>query len=170
MTPENAGGTSPSAISTAWASPPGDAAHGPNGPRNVVYNCDVRGVRAGVWLGGMNCGWIFVGNRFDVGNGPAFDIRGNSREHHIARNVMSLRKTKTAVLLKTADCGGTHVVDNAIHAAGGAVAAGKAAPAVEKGNRILPPPAKGAKPPPRPKLKVPSIFDWQRKHRPLTGK
>ena len=133
-----------------------------------MYNCDFRSRRAGVWLGGMNCGWIFVGNRFDVRGGPAFDIRDNSREHHIARNVLILRKNRTAVLLKTADCGGTHILDNTIHAAGGAVASGKAAPAVEKRNRLLPLPPKGGKPPARPKLKVPSIFDWQRKHRPLS--
>ena len=53
-----------------WASPPEDAAHGPNGPRNVVYNCDISSQRAGLWMGGMNENWLILHNRFVVDRGP----------------------------------------------------------------------------------------------------
>ncbi|MBN2131443.1 MAG: hypothetical protein JW741_18220 [Sedimentisphaerales bacterium] len=53
-----------------WASPPEDTAHGPNGPRNVVYHCDISSQRAGLWMGGMNENWLILHNRFVVDRGP----------------------------------------------------------------------------------------------------
>ena len=52
-----------------WASPPEDTAHGPNGPRNVIYNCDTTCERDGLWMGGMNENWLVLHNRFVVKQG-----------------------------------------------------------------------------------------------------
>jgi len=150
----------------AWASPPGDTAHGPNGPRNVVYHCDITSSRSGVWLGGMNCGWIFVGNRLDVRRGSGFEIGPGSREHHIARNAIVLRKGKTAVVFRDAGATGVHLLDNDVYGAA-ELTGGPGAAAVAKGNALRDAPAAKAPPPARPKLTVRSIFEWQRRTRPL---
>jgi hypothetical protein len=49
-----------------------DAAHGPNGPRNAVYHCDLLSERDGLWMGGMNQNWLILHNRFVVERGRAF--------------------------------------------------------------------------------------------------
>jgi len=141
-----------------WASPPEDEEHGPNGPRNVVYNCDVRSPRAGLWMGGMNEGWLILYNRYLVGSGPGVYAKEASFDHIIRGNVFSLADPKQpAVILQTPDCTGVELIDNQVYGGNGKLCDGSARPAVDRGNRLAP---AGAAP--RPQPAVPSIFEWQR--------
>jgi hypothetical protein len=143
-----------------WASPPEDTAHGPNGPRNVVYNCDVSSPRAGLWMGGMNENWLILHNRFAVDSGPGVSAKTSSFDHIIKNNVFVLKDGKSPMIsLATADCIGTEVVGNKLHGGNGRIASGKAKPALLKDNRALP---LGSAP--RPTPEVPSIYEWQLQH------
>ena len=143
-----------------WASPPEDTAHGPNGPRNVVYNCDVSSPKAGLWMGGMNENWLILHNRFVVDSGPGVLAKTSSFDHIIKDNVFVLKDTKSPMIsLATADCIGTEVVGNKLHGGNGKTVSGKAKPALAKDNKALP-----LGPAPRPSPKVPSIYKWQLQH------
>src|SRR5690606_31997567 len=69
-----------------WSSGPEDVGHGPNGPRNVIYNCNITSSKGGVWMGGMNEAWLFLYNRFVVGRGPAILAKAASFDHIIQGN------------------------------------------------------------------------------------
>ncbi|MDH7570092.1 MAG: right-handed parallel beta-helix repeat-containing protein, partial [Armatimonadota bacterium] len=141
-----------------WASPPEDTAHGPNGPRNVVYNCDVRSVKAGLWMGGMNENWLILYNRFIVGSGPGVFAKTASFDHIIRGNVFCLADAKQpAVFLATPDCIGIELIDNRVYGGSGRLFGGSGRPQVDRGNQLLPA-GEGARPTPA----VPSIFEWQR--------
>jgi hypothetical protein len=145
-----------------WGSPPEDAAHGPNGPRNVVYNCDVRSPKAGLWMGGMNENWLILHNRFIVGSGPGVFMKTASFDHIIKGNVFQLADARQpAVQLATPDCIGVELLDNRVLGGNGKLSGGPAKPLVESGNVFASLPAQGDAP--RPQLAVPSIFEWQRK-------
>ncbi|MGD9497061.1 MAG: endopolygalacturonase, partial [Armatimonadota bacterium] len=147
-----------------WASPPEDAAHGPNGPRNVVWNCDVRSEKAGVWMGGMNEGWIFAYNRFVAATGPGVDAKDASFDYIIRGNVFVLRDgASPMVRLRTPDCIGVRVLDNALYGGNGEFVAGLGEPALVEGNTAYPL-LEGDALPPRPTPPVPSIFEWQREN------
>ena len=144
----------------AWASPPGDRNHGPNGPRNVVYNCDIRSPRAGLWLGGSNEAWLFVGNRFIVDKGPGMIVQQASFDHILRGNVfVLLDRTKPLVFARNTDCVGIELLQNRIYGGNGQLAEGVKVRAV--GNSIHELKVDAG----RPDLKVPSIFLWQRKQR-----
>ena len=143
-----------------WASPPEDKAHGPNGPRNVVYNCDVSSPRAGLWMGGMNENWLILHNRFVVDSGSGVMAKTSSFDHIIKNNVFVLKDGKSPMIsLATADCIGIEVVGNKLYGGNGRSISGKAKPALLKNNKTLP---LGSAP--RPTPKVPSIYEWQLKH------
>jgi len=142
-----------------WASPPQDAAHGPNGPRNVVYNCDVSSPRAGLWMGGMNENWLILHNRFIVDNGPGVSAKTASFDHIVKDNVFILKDGKSPmVFLATPDCIGAEITGNELYGGNGRFAAGKAEPVVVKDNKAFP-----LGDAPRPIPKVPSIYEWQHK-------
>jgi len=143
-----------------WASPPADKAHGPNGPRNVVYNCDVSSQRAGLWMGGMNENWLILHNRFAVDSGPGVMAKTSSFDHIIKNNVFVLKDGKSPMIsLATADCIGIEIVGNKLYGGNGRAVSGKAKPALLKNNKALP---LGSAP--RPTPKVPSIYEWQLRH------
>jgi hypothetical protein len=142
-----------------WASPPHDAAHGPEGPRNVVYNCDIRAPKTGIWMGGMNESWLIVHNRLIAMAGPGIFARHASFDHIIRGNVIAVASNRPAVELASADCVGIEVTDNQIYGAGGKVVAGPGQAVVEERNTV----ASFEPDPPRPQPAVPSIFEWQRK-------
>lgn len=145
----------------AWASPPDDKAHGPNGPRNVIYNCDLGGQKAGIWLGGMNEAWMILYNRIAAADGEGLYVKTTSFDHVIRGNAFSLGKAGApAIMLASADCTGMEIYDNVVLGGRGAVCVGKSAPLVERDNRILP---AGASPPAA-QGAVPSIYLWQRAH------
>ncbi len=58
-----------------YSSSPEAGFHGPTGPRNVVYNCDITSPAVGFWMGGMNENHIVVYNRFIVGKGPGIAMK-----------------------------------------------------------------------------------------------
>jgi len=145
-----------------WASPPEDPSHGPEGPRNVVYHCDVSSQRsAGLWFGGMNENWIFAYNRFVMATGPAIVARTASFDHIIHGNVFYLSKPiPWAIYLATPDCIGWEVTSNRIYGTS-ALVGGYAKLALDEGNQLLP--ATGTEIPGLPKAPVPSIFEWEQK-------
>jgi len=145
-----------------WASPPEDKAHGPNGPRNVVYNCDVRSTKAGLSMGGMNENWLILFNRFLVGSGPGVTAKTASFDHIIRGNVFCLADAKQPALnLATADCIGVEFVDNIVCGGAETLVRSQAPLARNEGNQRRPA-ADFDQPPPRPVPAVPSIFEWQR--------
>ncbi|MHC4594838.1 MAG: endopolygalacturonase, partial [Planctomycetota bacterium] len=140
-----------------WASPPEDKAHGPNGPRNVVYNCDVSSPKAGVWMGGMNENWLILYSRFVVDNGPGVFAKTASFDHIVKDNVFILKDGKSPmVFLATPDCLGTEIIGNRLYEGNGSLVAGAAEPAVVQDNLAFPL-ADAARPIPN----VPSIYEWQ---------
>jgi hypothetical protein len=141
-----------------------DTTHGPNGPRNVVYNCDVESSKEGVYARGATEGWIFLHNRFVVGQGGGIHADGGFFDAIFRNNVFVLKDaTKPLLYVRTPDCVGWELAGNAVYGGSGAIVEGAARPAVEKDNRALPLPAEG--PPERPKADPPSIFEWQQKRR-----
>ena len=141
-----------------WGSPPEDSAHGPNGPRNVVYNCDISSPKSGLWMGGMNEGWMILHNRFVVGSGPAIFAKTASFDHTILGNTVQFADNKqTFVQLATPDCIGVELIGNKIYGGNGKLTSGPAQPLVDKDNQFLP-----AGTAPRPQPAVHSIFEWQR--------
>ncbi|MBM4049689.1 MAG: right-handed parallel beta-helix repeat-containing protein [Planctomycetes bacterium] len=145
-----------------WASPPEDTAHGPNGPRNVVYNCVVSSTAAGLWMGGMNENWLILYNHFTVGSGHGVFAKTASFDHIIRGNTFILKdKAAVAVCLQTPDCIGVEVIDNKVFG-GGKLLGGLARPAVERGNTVS-----DLADAPHTAPAVPSIFEWQREHLPV---
>ena len=143
-----------------WASPPADTAHGPNGPRNVVYNCDVYSQKDGLWMGGMNENWLILYNRFTVERGKGVFAKTMSFDHIIKDNVFVLKDERSPmVYLATPDCTGVDLVGNKLYGGSGKIAAGWGKPAVTKDNESHP-----LADAPRPQPAVPSIYEWQRAH------
>lgn len=142
----------------AWASPPEDDAHGPNGPRNVVYNCDLRSPRTGLWMGGMNEAWMILYNRFVVESGPGIFAKTFSFDHILRGNVLAVKDARQpGIWLATPDCTGVEILDNRLYGGNGTICAGLGVPAVEEGNQAL----TYEDSPPRPEPPVPSIYEWQ---------
>jgi hypothetical protein len=143
-----------------WASPPEDTAHGPNGPRNVVYNCDVSSPRTGIWLGGMNENWLILHNRVVVDKGYGLYAKPTSFDHIIKGNVFVLKDGKSPMIsLAAPDCIGMEVAANKLYGGNGRFVSGKVTPAVSKDNKAFP-----LATPPRPTPAVPSIYEWQLQH------
>ncbi len=141
-----------------WASPPEDSAHGPNGPRNAIYNCDVRSNKTGLWLGGMNENWIIAHNRFQVANGQGIFLKTFGFDHIIKGNAFVLKDAKSVgVTLSSQDCAGVELSSNTLYGGCGKMTEGLIEPLVETDSKILPYDAKA----PRPKPAVPSIYEWQ---------
>jgi hypothetical protein len=141
-----------------WASPPSDAAHGPNGPRNVVYNCDVSSPKAGLWMGGMNENWLILYNRFVVESGQGVYAGTTSFDHIIQGNVFVLKDAKSPMVsLSRSNCIGVELRDNRLYGGNGKMASGQAQPLVIEGNQAFP-----LGEAPRPSPVVPSIYEWQR--------
>jgi hypothetical protein len=140
-----------------WASPPEDGAHGPNGPRNVVYNCDIRSPKTGLWMGGMNENWLILYNRFRVEKGPGVLAKTASFDHILRGNAFVLRDPQAAMVnLATQDCTGIEILDNQLYGGNGKFVAGPATPGALEANRALP-----YGDAPRPQPNVPSIYEWQ---------
>jgi hypothetical protein len=144
-----------------WASPPEDTAHGPNGPRNVVYNCDVSSPRAGVWMGGMNENWLILHNRFVVEKGQGVFAKASSIDHIVKGNVFVLKDGKSSMIhLATADCVGTEIIGNTLLGGSGHIVTGAGKPALMKQNKTRPLGEAS-----RPKPAVESIYEWQQRNR-----
>jgi len=119
-----------------WASPPEDVQHGPNGPRNVVYNNDITSPKTAVWLGGQNREWLILHNRFATDSGQGVYAKDNSGDHIVEGNVFSMKNGINGVWLNNANCTGVEVVNNQFYgvANGSEIVGGAIAPAVLSGN------------------------------------
>jgi hypothetical protein len=141
-----------------WSSPPEDDAHGPNGPRNCVYNCAIRSPKTGLWMGGMNENWLILHNYFDVGAGPGVLAKDASFDHILRDNVFVLRDSQAPMLhLASPDCTGVELLENRCYGGSGQICTGPVKPARLDGNRTAPLGNPG-----RPDVAVPSIYQWQR--------
>lgn len=144
----------------AYATGSADTGHGPNGPRNVVYGCDVTSPLNGVLLCGVNEGWLFLNNRFVVEKGAGFVVMNGCFDHTVRDNVFVLRDgTSPMVLLKTEDCVGIDLIGNTVVGGNGKIWEGRTKPELEKGNKSLP----AGQMPERIQPKVQSIYEWQKK-------
>jgi len=144
-----------------WSSGPEDGAHGPNGPRNVVYHCNITSTKVGLWMGGMNENWLILYNRFVVGRGPAVLAKSASFDHIIQGNVFVLLEPyPAAIYLGSRDCIGIELVNNRFVGPVSQLTGGAIRPAVEWDNRIL---ASGDINRPHPPVR--SIYTWQQENR-----
>ena len=144
-----------------WAAGPDDEFHGPNGPRNVVYNCNITSVKMGLWLGGMNENWLILHNRFIVGRGPAIFMKDASFDHIIRDNVfVMLEPQPAAIYFGTADCTGVELIGNRFYGPVKDLIGGAILPSVNEDNRIR---ASGGISRPRPAVR--SIYEWEQAHR-----
>ncbi|MGI5816610.1 MAG: right-handed parallel beta-helix repeat-containing protein [Armatimonadota bacterium] len=144
-----------------WASPPEDTAHGPNGPRNVVYNCDVISERASLWMGGMNENWLILHNRFVADEGVGVFAKDASFDHIIRNNVFVLRDGRSPMVrLLTPDCIGVEISGNSLYGGNGEFVEGMGEPEVLEGNAAHPLPEDDELPA-RPTPPVESIYQWQ---------
>jgi len=142
-----------------WASPPEDNAHGPNGPRNVVYNCKISSERTGLWMGGMNENWLIVYNHFDVQKGGGVFAKDASFDHIIKDNTFILRDSISPFMtIMTADCIGIELIGNRIYGGNGKLKVGLGKLETEKANQFFPLTTKHEQIEPI----IPSIFEWQK--------
>ncbi len=153
----------------AYATGSDDPGHGPNGPRNVVYNCDFTSTGGGVVLDGVNERWIFIHNRIAPEKGAGFVLRCGSFDHLIRGNTVVVKEdTEPLLQLRTPDCVGIELIDNTLIGGNGKLIGGNgkltegaAQPAMERGNHVLPALSAGEALPPRPVPAIPSIYAWQ---------
>ncbi len=149
-----------------YSTPSFDKSHGPNGPRNVVYNCDVVSRMEGVYGRGTSENWLFLHNRFVVGNGPGFRAESGFFDAILRNNTFILQTKKWPMLMiDTADCVGFELIDNTLYGGNGKVVDGAAIPALDRGNRAFPAVSTNraaADFPPRPVADPPSIYEWQK--------
>lgn len=146
-----------------YASGPTSGIHGPQGPRNVVYNNDIISKKDGLHMLGGNEGWLILYNRFVVGSGRAIFAKEKSFDHIIEGNVFVLRQSVSPTVLLGADSVGVELVNNAFYGTPLPLVAfqgGLTTLAVETGNTVAPEVPQSR--PSRPEPKVPSIFQWQR--------
>lgn len=143
-----------------YSSSPEAGFHGPTGPRNVVYNCDIISPSVGFWMGGMNENFIVAYNRFIVGRGPAIALKHASFDHIIRGNVFVVHEPWPAVFyFGTRDCLGVELIDNTVIGPVAVLTTGEAKPLLEQGTVVR---RHGNIERPRPA--VPSIFAWQQEH------
>jgi hypothetical protein len=145
-----------------YTTSPTDSLHGPIGPRNVIYNCDFRKVPAhGLVLNGMNENWIVLHNRFESGREGILMKRVNF-DHVIANNVFVTRGGRAMIRVDVGNPSGIEVRSNHLYSSGKRLLSGNTK-GIEQTDNVLRPPAREL--PARPKPKVPSIFEWQRRNR-----
>ena len=142
-----------------WASPPEDEAHGPNGPRNVVYNCTISSERTGLWMGGMNENWLILYNSFDVQKGAGIFLKDASFDHIIKGNTFILRDSVSPFMtIMTADCIGIDLTGNRVYGGSGRLKNGLGILNKDEANQLLPLTTEYEKIGPV----IPSIYAWQK--------
>jgi hypothetical protein len=144
----------------AYATGSSDTAHGPNGPRSVIYHCDFTSERDGICLWGVSEHQMLLHNRFVVTKGAGLLAKTGSFDHLLRHNLFILKDGVSPMInLLTPDCIGIEALDNTLHGGSGAISAGAPGLAVDQDNRALPLPS--AELPPRPVAEPPSIYAWQ---------
>lgn len=146
-----------------YSTPNNDSQHGPNGPRNVIYNCQSDSLFPAFYLGGMNQQWMLMYNTATVQDGPAIVSRLGNRDNVIKGNVFRLKTDFPMIFYEFLDNVGDRVEDNLIIGGSGKLAAGAGTPGSDRNNTFLP--ATAATPKSRPP--APSIYLWQKERYPL---
>lgn len=144
-----------------FSTPVDDAMHGPNGPRNVIYNCRSVSLRDGFHLGGMNQQWMLMYNTITVDNGAGIVSRFGCSDNIIQGNVFILKNPAFPMAYyEFLDNTGDRLIGNTVYGGNGKLSAGPGKPETVKDNHFLPLTANpaAAKPP------VPSIYLWQMQH------
>ncbi len=145
----------------AYSTGSNDSTHGPEGPRNVVYNCSFTSSKDGFYNRGVNENWLILYNHFVVANGSGYRAEGGSFDAIIRGNTFVLKsKEWPMVMLTTRDCTGTELIDNTVYGGNGEIYDGEPELAANRGNRALPLPAEL---PERPKPAIPSIYEHLKK-------
>jgi len=148
-----------------YASGPSSGVHGPQGPRNVVYNNDVVARKDCLHMLGGNEAWLILHNRLVTDQGRAVFAKEKSFDHVIAGNLFVLRRAQTPAIFLGVDSVGVELVDNTIYGALPPLvgfAGGLTTLALDRGNN-----AKADVPerlPDRPQPAVPSLYQWQLDH------
>ncbi len=142
-----------------FSTSPEDAAHGPIGPRNVVYHCDITSPKDGLILNGMNEGWIFAYNRFVIERGKAVSARETSFDHLFYQNTFVIKNLiGPAFLLEGRSCSGWELSGNLFYGVKAEqMLGGSGKPFLLKDNQAF-----EYAEAERPKPVVPSIFEWQK--------
>jgi hypothetical protein len=139
--------------------------HGPQGPRNVLYNNDISSDMAGIWFGGSNENYLIMHNRINVKRGPAVFLKYGAFDNLFYGNVFSmLEPVPGAVLILTPDCTSNEFINNKFYGVinnpkilKSWIFCGAIPPEVNRDNVFLP----YQENPPRPNPAVPSIYEWQ---------
>lgn len=141
-----------------YATPYDDSMHGPQGQRNVVYNCTSYSLKSAVYLGGMNRNWRIMYNMFFVDSGPGILARLNCGDNRIQGNVFVLKDSSVPMLWNEfLDNRGDLVFDNRIYGGSGRLCEGPGRPAKTENNRFF----LFDSAPSLPRPPVPSIYRWQ---------
>lgn len=141
-----------------YATPYDDSMHGPQGQRNVVYNCTSYSLKSAVYLGGMNRNWRIMYNMFFVDSGPGILARLNCGDNRIQGNVFVLKDSSAPMLWNEfLDNRGDLVFDNRIYGGSGRLCEGPGRPAKTENNRFF----LFDSAPSLPRPPVPSIYRWQ---------
>ena len=144
--------------------------HGPQGPRNVVYNCDIQvprgaGNDAGVWMMGQNHDWLFAYNRFVVKFGVGMRAQDNSTGHQLVGNVFCIEHKEASLIdFQDATCTGWQFLHNRIYGDVAALVNLNNDGTVDQDNTFAPYQLADRPTPP-----VPSIFEWERQQRHLSS-
>lgn len=148
-----------------YASGPWSGLHGPQGPRNVVYNNDVVARLDCLHMLGGNEAWIVLHNRFVSEQGRAVYAREKSFDHIISGNVFVLRKATEPAVFLGADSAGVELTENRFYGTSAPLvgfAGGLTKLAADRDNTAFARVPEDL--PERPQPKVPSIFQWQQDH------
>lgn len=134
--------------------------HGAQGPRNVVYACDVTSYNGGIKIGGMTEGWIFAHNRIEAHSGPALVLLpGTFGFTFVGNHFATAHPNPSPVWISTADCLDNFYVNNHFSGTQGVpVFSCGAAPGQVVG--LTQEETFSNAPTPTPD--IPSIFEWQR--------
>lgn len=148
-----------------YSTPYNDSGHGPNGPRNVVYNCDSVSLKSAVFMGGGgNNNWLLMYNRFEANSGPGIIQRLGCKNTRIQGNIFMLKDAKSPLLYyEFLDNKGDIVKDNTVYGGNGRLFQGSGKPKESINNRFFPfkQGAEKTNPP------TPSIYKWQLKNYPV---
>ncbi len=146
----------------AYMTGSGDCIHGPNGPRNVIYNCDFTCEKGGICLSGVCENQMVLHNRFVTDEGPGLLGSSGSFDHIVRNNTVVLKDGLSPMIaLTTRDCTGIDAVGNTVHGGSGKICQGRSGLASDQDNRAFP---LSDEHPPRPVADPPSIYKWQQRN------
>ncbi|MBS1368982.1 MAG: right-handed parallel beta-helix repeat-containing protein [Lentisphaeria bacterium] len=142
-----------------YSTPFNDGMHGSNGPRNVIYNCDMSSRRSSIYLGGNNSRWRIVYNRFHARSGPGIIARLNCRDNIVAGNLFVLDSPEFPLFFNEyLDNTGNTFTGNTVAGGNGGLWGGVRSEYRSEKNRFLP----AGSAPPEIKAPVPSLYLWQK--------